>query len=146
MKGTIRDTRTLLDALEVELRRGHFHPLRTPRRIVGWEGPGVVFVTRLARRRGGRGKNGSSYTVVTPHAHAAGALMDRIDRAFHPLLGTDLRWDFHERIAEGITEYCAFIPPAQDSEESLLRVILREARDILKDMEDGHFPCVHFEE
>ncbi len=146
MKDMLRDTRTLLDALEVELRRGRFHSPGRPRRLTGWEGPGVVFVTRIPRRGQGRGNNGGSYTVVTPHAHAAGALLARIDQAFSPLLGAHLRWDFFERIAEGVTEYCAFIPPSQDSEDSLLRVILREARDILQDMEDGQFPSVHFDD
>lgn len=145
MKKTIRDTGILLDALEVELRRGRFHPAKKPRSIIGWKGPGVTFATRVPGRRRGSAVSGSRL-VISSHAHAAGNLLGRIDEAFSPLLREHIKWDFFERIAEGVTEYTAFIPPGQDTEESFLRVILREARDILDEMEKGDFPSVHFDE
>lgn len=147
MKNTIDDTRLLLRALLVETERGHFQPARKPRTAVGWKGPGVTFATRLS---GSRGPSFSlapePRSVLTPHAHSAGMLLDRIRLAFTPLLGRHIQFDFFERLAEAADEYSAFIPPDQDTSESLLKVILREASDILEEMERGDFPSVHIEE
>jgi len=141
MSGTIKDTRVLLDALWVEIKREAFRPQKQPRRIVGWKGPGAVFMTRLKVSEGpSLGLSGEPLSVITPHAHAAGWLLDRLDLAFAPLLGNQLRWDFFERIAEAAVDYSAFIPPGLDTDVNLLRIILREARDILEEMEEGEFP------
>ena len=45
-------------------------------------------------------------------------------------------------IAEAVNEYSAVIPLADDSDLNILKLILREARDILEDMEPGEFPYV----
>lgn len=142
MSDALRDTAILLDALEVEIRRGRFRRERQPRRIEAWSRYGVVFATRVRpssaalpeRSRG-------SVTVVTPHAHTASRLLDRIDEAFAPLLGRQYGPDFFERIAEAVTEHLASCPPGEDTERSLLEVILREARDLCSEMADGDFPC-----
>lgn len=146
MKKTLAETRILLDGLGVEISRGHFVPAKKPRSAVGWKGPGVTFSTRLApEKRPAFSLGPEPQTVLTPHAHNAGMLLDGIERAFRPLLGSHLRFDFFERIAEAADEYVAFIPPEQDSPESLMRVLLREAGDILEEMETGEFPCVHLD-
>lgn len=144
MNGTIGDTRTLLDGLRVEIRRGHFRTDRAPRRIVAWKGPGAAFMTR-AKFTGhpSFGLRGEPVAVITPHAHAAARLLERLDGAFAPLLGVQLRWDFFERIGEAVIDYCAFVPSELDTEDNLLLVILREAGDLLGEMEKGEFPYVH---
>ena len=147
MSGTVSDTRTLLEALRVEIRRGHFRAAGSTRRIVAWKGPGAAFMTREKFSGPARfGLRGEPVAVVTPHAHAAAWLLGRLDSAFAPLLGTQLRWDFFERIGEAVIDYGAFLPPELDSDENLLLVILREAADVLDEMEAGEFPCVFSEE
>jgi hypothetical protein len=146
MKKIIAETRTLLEGLAVEISRGHFNPEKKPRSAVGWKGPGVTFTTRVTpEKRPPFSPGPEPQTVVTPHAHSAGMILARIDRAFSPLLGNHIRFDFFERLAEAADEYIAFIPPEKDSAPSLLRVLLREASDILAEMESGEFPCVHLE-
>jgi hypothetical protein len=143
MSTTINDTRTLLDALWVEIKRESFRSQKQPRRIVGWKGPGAVFMTKVKMSGGpSLGLRGEPLSVITPHAHAAGWLLDRLDLAFAPLLGSQLRWDFFERIAEASIDYSAFIPPGLDTDVNLLRIILREARDLLEEMDEGEFPYV----
>jgi hypothetical protein len=147
MKTTIDDTRLLLQGLLVEIERGHFQPAKKSRSAVGWKGPGVTFATRISVGRGPSFSLGPEpRSVLTPHAHSAGMLLDRIREAFRPLLGSHIQFDFFERIAEAADEYSAFIPADQDTAESLLKVILREARDILDEMERGDFPSIHSEE
>jgi hypothetical protein len=140
MTDTLKDTRILLDAIEVGIRRGEYREKKIPRRIIGWEGPGAVFSTRLQVSADAAPCN--QITVVTPHAHTAGWLLDRIESAFSPLLGEDIKYDFFERIAEAVNEYSAVISLADDSDINILKLILREARDILGDMETGEFPHV----
>jgi hypothetical protein len=140
MSDTLKDTRILLDAIEVGIRRGEFRPEKTSRRVVGWEGPGVVFSTRL--KVSAKAVPCHQLTVVTPHAHTAGWVLDRIKSAFAPLLGEHIQYDFFERIAEAVNEYSAVMPLADDSDINILKLILREARDILEDMETGEFPHV----
>ena len=147
MKKTIAETRLLLQGLLVETERGHFQPARKSRSAVGWKGPGVTFATRISAGKGPTFSLGpSSRSVLTPHAHSAGMLLERIGQAFRPLLGTHITFDFFERLAEAAEEYSAFIPADQDTAEAFLKVILREANDILDEMERGDFPSVHFEE
>lgn len=144
MGSVIEDTRTLLEALRVEIRRGCFRSEKTPRRIVAWKGPGAAFMTRPKfTSHPALGPRGEPVAVVTRHAHAADRLLQRIDGAFAPLLGTQLRWDFFERIGEAVIDYCAFVPTEMDTEENLLLVVLREACDVLDEMEGGDFPYVH---
>jgi hypothetical protein len=140
MSNALQDTRILLEAIEVSIRRGEYRADKTPRRIVGWDGPGVVFSTRL--KLPAKTVPCNQLIVVTPHAHTAGWLLDRIRSAFSPLLGEHILYDFFERIAEAVNEYSAVIPLAEDSDINILRLILREARDILHDMERGEFPYV----
>ena len=141
MSERIDDTKILLDAIRVELKRGAFHPDKPPRRIVGWRGPGVVVATKI--RVPGKDKLGVSQeaiSVVTPYAHSAGMILDSIQRAFSPLLAPHIEHDFFERIAEAVMEYSAVVPLSKDIESNLLKVILREATDILEDMANGEFP------
>ena len=140
MSNALKDTRILLDAIEVGIRRGEYRTDKTSRRIVGWEGPGAVFCTRL--RMSAKAAPCNQLIVITPHAHTAGWLLERIGSAFAPLLGEQIQYDFFERIAEAVNEYSAVIPLADDSDINILRLILREARDILEDMETGEFPYV----
>jgi len=144
MELRFRETAVLLDALGIEIGRGAFRRHKGKRRIVAWSGPGVHFATRLTL--GGRSATGlqcGSTAVITPHAHAARWILERIDEAFEPLLGKQMRWDFFERIAGGVQDYLAFIPPDQDSDVNLLKVILRESRDILAEMDAGEFPSLY---
>ncbi len=141
MEQRFRETAVLLDALGIEIGRGNFRRQKGNRRVVSWSGPGVHFATRLIMGSpSGSGPQCGSTAVITPHAHAARWILDRIDEAFEPLLGEQMRWDFFERIAGGVQDYLAFIPPDQDSDVNLLKVILRESRDILTDME---FPSLY---
>lgn len=140
MSNPLQDTRILLDAIEVGIRRGEYLREKPSRRIVGWEGPGAVFCTKLKVSADIIPCN--QVTVVTPHAHTAGWLLDRIRSAFGPLLSGEIQYDFFERLAEAVNEYSAVIPLADDSEMNILKLILREARDILEDMETGEFPYV----
>lgn len=141
MSNTLQDTRILLDAIEVAIRRDEFRAEKTSRRLVGWEGPGVIFSTKL--RVSNKAAPCNQLTVITPHAHTAGWLLDRIRSAFAPLIGGgEIQYDFFERIAEAVNEYSAVIPLSDDSDINILKLILREARDILKDMETGEFPHV----
>jgi hypothetical protein len=140
MSDTLQDTRILLDAIEVAIRRDEFRAEKTSRRLVGWEGPGVIFSTKL--RVSAKAAPCHQLTVITPHAHTAGWLLDRIRSAFAPLIAGEILYDFFERIAEAVNEYSAVIPLADDSEINILKLILREARDILEDMEIGEFPHV----
>jgi hypothetical protein len=142
MMDALRDTGTLLDALEIEMRRRRYRSEKPPRRIVGWRGPGVLFVTRLTPVRALPGLSPHPVTIVTPHSHAAGWLLDRLDDAFSPLLGTQLRFDFFERLAEAAEAYTTIIAAAHDTDENLLKILLREARDILEEMTEGEFPYV----
>ena len=147
MDNRFRETAVLLDALGVGIGRGVFRRQKGTRRIVAWSGPGVHFATRLTL--GGRSDSGSmcgSTAVVSPHAHAARWILEGIDEAFEPLLGEQMRWDFFERIAAGVQDYLSFIPPDQDSDVNLLKVILRESRDILAEMEGGEFPSRYYAE
>ena len=146
MSERIIDTKILLDAFDVEMKRGAFHPEKTPRRLVGWNGPGVLFVTRIKTGKSEKPLASQEVvSVVTPHAHSAGMLLDRIRKAFSPLLGPHIENDFFERIAEAVLEYSAVVSLTGDTESNLLKVILREARDILEDMENGEFPYTHSE-
>ena len=140
MSNPLQDTRILLDAIEVGIRRGEYLRAKPSRRIVGWEGPGAVFSTRL--RVSDQSVPCNQVTVITPHAHTAGWLLDRIRNAFGPLLGGEIEYDFFERLAEAVNEYSAVISLADDSEINILKLILREASDILEDMETGEFPYV----
>jgi hypothetical protein len=140
MNNALKDTQILLDAIEVGIRRGEYRKEKTSRRIVGWEGPGAVFCTKL--RVSADIVPCHQLKVITPHAHTAGWLLDRIGSAFAPLLGEDIKYDFFERIAEAVNEYSAVIPLADDSEINILKLILREARDIIEEMEAGEFPYV----
>lgn len=147
MIGTLRDTAVLLDALDVEIRRGKFRLAKQPRRIVAWSRHGIALVTRVRPSSASLpGISRGPITVVTPHAHSAAWLLTRIDEAFAPLLGRQYGWDFFERIAEAATEHLAFIPPGEDTAVNLLKVILREARDICSDMDGGSFPRLFLEE
>ncbi|MDB4285358.1 hypothetical protein N9903_00425 [bacterium] len=147
MSDTLRDTAVLLDAMEIEIRRGRFRSEKQPRRIVAWNRHGIAFVTRMRPSSASLpGFSRGPITVVTPHAHTAGWLLTRIDEAFAPLLGRQYSWDFFERIAEAVTEHLAFIPPGEDTAVNLLKVILREARDICSEMAEGDFPCLYLEE
>jgi hypothetical protein len=144
MSKTIKDTRILLDALRVEIRRKHFESARPSRRIVAWKGPGAAFMTKHKfTTQATFGLRGEPIAVVTPHAHAAAWLLERLDIAFAPLLGNQLRWDFFERIGEAVNDCGAFIPTVTDSAVDLLLLVLREAIDILEEMEAGEFPYVH---
>ena len=51
MTDALRDTAILLDALEVEMRRGRFRPEKQSRRNVAWPGPGSVFAARVPSPR-----------------------------------------------------------------------------------------------
>jgi hypothetical protein len=144
MSKTIKDTRTLLDALRVEIQRKHFESARPSRRIVAWKGPGSAFMTKPKfTTQATFGLRGEPIAVITPHAHAAAWLLERLDLAFAPLLGNQLRWDFFERIGEAVNGCGAFIPIVTDSAVDLLLLVLREASDILEEMEAGEFPYVH---
>lgn len=144
MSKTIKDTRTLLDALRVEIGRRHYESLRTPRRIVAWKGPGAAFLTKPKfSPAAALGPRGEPVAVVTPHAHPAAWLLGRLDQAFAPLLGNQLRWDFFERIGEAVVDCSAYVPAVGDSAENVLLVILSEAADILSEMEEGEFPYLH---
>jgi len=142
MMDALGDTGTLLDALEIQMRRRRYRSAKPPRPIVGWKGPGVLFATRIPPARSFPGLSPHPVTVVTPHAHAAGWLLDRLDDAFSPLLGTQLRFDFFERLAEAAEAYMTIIAAAHDTDENLLKILLREARDILEEMTEGEFPYV----
>lgn len=144
MSETIKDTRVLLDALRVEIRRKHFESAKPSRRIVAWKGPGAAFMTKLKfTANASFGMRGEPIAVTTPYAHAAAWLLERLDIAFAPLLGNQLRWDFFERIGEAVIECEAVVPNATDSAVNLLLLILQEAMDILDEMEEGEFPYVH---
>ena len=139
-----RETEILLDALGVEIGRGVFRRQTGKRRIAAWSGPGVQFATRrTVGSRSGKESLCGSTAVVTPHAHAARWLLGRIDEAFEPLLNEEMRWDCFERIGSAVQDYLSFIPPEQDSDVNLLKVILRESRDILAEMDAGEFPSVY---
>ena len=143
MSETVKDTRILLDALWVEIKRESFRTPKQPRRILGWTGPGAAFMTKLKlSAEPYLGLGGEPLSVVTPHAHAPAWLLDRLDAAFAPLLGSRLMGEFFERIAEACIDYCAFVPAGLDTDGNLLRIILREARDLLDEMEEGEFPYV----
>ena len=144
MSEIIKDTRVLLEALRVEIRRKHFMSARPSRRIVAWEGPGAAFMTKPKfSTQTTFGMRGKPIAVITPHAHAAAWLLEKLDLAFAPLLGNQLRWDFFERIGESVIDCGAFVPTATDSAGNLLLLILREAIEILEEMEEGEFPYVH---
>jgi hypothetical protein len=142
MMDALRDTGTLLDALEIEMRRRRYRSGKPHRRIIGWRGPGVLFATRITPARSLPGLSPHPITIVTPHAHAAGWILDRLDDAFSPLLGTQLRFDFFERLAEAAEAYTTIIAAVHDTDENLLKILLREARDILEEMTEGEFPYV----
>jgi hypothetical protein len=142
----LRDTGILLDALEIQMRRHAYRSVKPPRTIVAWIGPGVLFATRITSVKSLPGLAPHSATIVTPHAHAAAWLLERLDDAFSPLLGTQLRFDFFERLAEAAEAYATIIASAHDTDENLLKILLREARDILEEMTEGEFPYVLQEE
>ena len=144
MELRFRETAMLLDALGIGIKRGAFRRNAGKRRIVAWSGHGVHFATRLTAggSKAGEALCGST-VVVTPHAHAARWILEGIDEAFEPLLGEQMRWDFFERVAAGVQDYLSFIPPEQDSDVNLLKVILRESRDILTEMAAGEFPSLY---
>ncbi len=83
--------------------------------------------------------------MITPHAHEAAWLLRRVDEAFEPLFTDTIRHDFYERIADAVEEHLSFIPGNQNSAENLLKVILRECRDVLGEMEAGDFPSSYHE-
>ena len=144
MSKTIKDTSLLLGALRVEIQRKYFESVRPSRRIVAWKGPGAAFMTKPKfTTQATFGLRGEPIAVVTPHAHAAAWLLERLDLAFAPLLGNQLRWDFFERIGEAVIDCEAFVPSVTNSAVDLLLLVLREASDILEEMEAGEFPYVH---
>ena len=146
MSKILSDTRLLLDALEVEIVRNYHQSAKHSRGVKGWQGPGVIFTTRLdVDAKPAPSPTARTVTVVTPHAHEAGWLLGRIQMAFAPLLGTHIEYDFFERIAEAAEEYSAGIPLEKDTATSLLSTILGEARAILAEMETGEFPHVPLE-
>jgi hypothetical protein len=138
----LRDTGILLDALEIQMRRHAYRSVKPPRTIVAWRGPGVLFATRITSVKSLPGLSPHPVTVVTPHAHAAAWLLERLDYAFSPLLGTQLRFDFFERLVEAAEAYTSIIAPFHDTDENLLKILLREARDILEEMTEGEFPYI----
>jgi hypothetical protein len=133
----------VLDTLANEVGRGSFRQKHRPRLTIGWQRVGVLFTTEVLSPEGKTDEQRTTpLTVLTPHAHEAGWLLDRLYEAFRPLLDICIERDLYERLAEAALDYCGYVDPGDSTDINLLKIILSEAEDILQEMRDGEFPYV----
>jgi len=143
MVDKLNDAQIAIDALAGEVKRGRFGQERTPRPTIGWQRAGVLFVTEVpSPDESSDGQRTTPLTVLTPHAHGAGWLLDRLYEVFRPLLDECIERDLYERLAEAALEYCGYVDQGDSTAINLLKIILSEAEDILQEMRDGEFPYV----
>ena len=130
-----------------EVRDGSFP--ETPASVKGktWEHGGLVFANNVpASDENAPGGDGGRFTIVTPFAGAAGALLDRIHELFGPLLDMSIEHDFFDRIGEAALEYSGYADRSDQTAVNLLKILLNEAECILDEMREGEFPYAAYGE
>ena len=79
-------------------------------------------------------------TVVTPHAHEAGWLINRLKRAFRPFIHGGNKYDFYGALAKAAHRDQEGLRSGKESAEGLLSAVLEEARNILTEIEKQVLP------
>ena len=137
-----RDTRILLDAIAVGIRRREFRRRRRADTIQGWGGADVVFATEMPDYSGRTfdGFYPEPTTVVTPYAHEAGWLINRLKQTFRSFIHGGNKCDFYGALAEAAIRYQKGLRSGEESAEGLLSAVLEEARNILTKIEKQMAP------
>jgi len=109
----------------------------------GWGGAGIGFSTIPISS-----KYQSFYSdhriVVTPHAHAAGWLLDKLCAIFteEQLIDCCSKIEFFGRLANAAFRYQKSIYGESETAKGLLMSILKEAKTIITEMRQGQFECL----
>ena len=143
MDERLHRTQIMIETLAGEVDRGSFRQEPRLRRAIGWQRDGILFATEVSHNgEDTDGQRAIPLTILTPHAHEAGWLLDKLHEAFRPLLDRCIESDFFERIAEAALEYCGYVELEDSTDINLLKILLAEAGDVLEEMREGEFPYI----
>jgi hypothetical protein len=141
MDERLHRTQIMIETLAGEVSRGSFRQGPRPQGAIGWQRDGILFATEASDNGDNPdGRRAIPLTILTPHAHEAGWLLDKLHEAFQPLLDRCIERDFYERIAEAALEYCGYVDLEDSTDINLLKILLAEAGDVLEEMLEGEFP------
>lgn len=136
-----------LATLTTEVQGGAFLEKIAPDTTKIWKYNGLVFAADVPDPENGpNGQEPSPFTIITPYAGEAGALLESIQRYFSPLLDDCIEHDIFDRLGEAALEYSGFVNREDARAVNLLKVIMSEAEDILDEMIAGETPYTAGEE
>lgn len=129
-----------IQSLKIEIANGNYQGYQGVSPTDGWGGAGVGFST-IPIDQGPQGFYPNCRIVVTPHAHAAGWLIDKLGNVFvqSGLIDHCSKIEFYGRLASAAQRYQSAMAGKPGTAEGMLQALLGEAIQMLTEMHQGVF-------